>query len=149
MYPSGVRRSNEGDRAGRGGDDRADGEDREGDGLGETRGGDADEPGSSADEFDPMSAEPVVVPIEPTLDLHSFQPSEVEALVENYLIEARRAGFTEVRIIHGRGIGVQREIVRAVLARTSFVVSFGDAPPPLGGWGATIATLLTDPRDPR
>ena len=110
---------------------------------------DPDDPESRSDDYDPMSTEPVVVPIEPTLDLHSFQPSEVEALVENYLTEAQRAGFTEIRIIHGRGIGVQREIVRAVLGRTSFVVSFGDAPPAYGGWGATIATLLSVAGDRR
>lgn len=133
-----------------GGEDerQANGEGSDGNDAAQPRSDDADLAPSSTD-FDPISAEPVVVPIESTLDLHSFQPSEVEALVENYLIEAQRAGFTEVRIIHGRGIGVQREIVRAVLARTSFVISFGDAPPAFGGWGATIATLLIDPRDPR
>ena len=84
---------------------------------------------------------PVRLPIESVLDLHSFLPREVESVVEEYLIEALAAGFTEVRIIHGRGIGTQREIVRAVLARTSFVVDFGDAPPEAGGWGATLAVL--------
>ena len=86
--------------------------------------------------------EPVRVPIESVLDLHSFLPQEVESVVEEYLAQAHQAGFEEVRIIHGRGIGVQREIVRAVLARTSFVVSFSDAPPEGGGWGATSARLL-------
>jgi len=57
------------------------------------------------------------------------------------LIEARSAGFQAIRIVHGRGIGVQREIVRAVLRRTAFVVDFGDAPAEAGGWGATVATL--------
>ena len=89
----------------------------------------------------PPDGEPVVLPIEPVLDLHSFQPSEVESVLEEYLLEALRAGFSEVRIIHGRGIGVQREIVRAVLSRTSFVVSFRDARPESGGWGATVASL--------
>jgi len=62
-------------------------------------------------------------------------------VVEEYLAEAHRAGFKALRIIHGRGIGVQREVVRKVLAATSFVVSFGDAPSEAGGWGATIVTL--------
>ena len=92
-------------------------------------------------EGDPAEDEPVRLPIEPVLDLHSFQPREVESVVEEYLEQARLAGFEEIRIIHGRGIGQQREIVRAVLARTSFVVSFRDAPPERGGWGATIAWL--------
>jgi dsDNA-specific endonuclease/ATPase MutS2 len=65
----------------------------------------------------------------------------VEAVVEEYLIEARAAGLKALRIIHGRGIGIQREIVRKVLARMPFVVSFGDAPAEAGGWGATLVTL--------
>jgi dsDNA-specific endonuclease/ATPase MutS2 len=64
--------------------------------------------------------------------------------VEEYLIEAHRIGYRALRIIHGRGIGAQREIVRAVLSRTSFVTEFRDAPAEAGGWGATIVTL----RDP-
>ena len=90
-----------------------------------------------------MSAddEPVRIPITDVFDLHSVQPKEVEAVVEAYLEEAQRLGFKAVRIIHGRGIGVQRQIVRAVLARTPFVAAYGDAPPEAGGWGATIVTL--------
>jgi len=56
-------------------------------------------------------------------------------------MEAQRMGFKALRIIHGRGIGVQREMVRAVLARTDFVLEFRDAPAEAGGWGATIVTL--------
>ena len=85
--------------------------------------------------------EPVRVPITEVFDLHTFQPKEVEAAVEAYLDEAHRLGIKSLRVIHGRGIGVQREIVRAVLARTPFVCSFQDAPPELGGWGATVVTL--------
>jgi dsDNA-specific endonuclease/ATPase MutS2 len=85
--------------------------------------------------------EPVRIPITDVFDLHSVQPKEVESVVEAYLEEARRAGLKALRIIHGRGIGVQREIVRAVLARTPFVASYGDAPPQAGGWGATVVTL--------
>lgn len=85
--------------------------------------------------------EPVRVPITDVFDLHTVRPKEVEAVVEAYLEEAHRLGLEAVRIIHGRGIGVQREIVRAVLARSHFVTSYGDAPPEAGGWGATVVTL--------
>jgi dsDNA-specific endonuclease/ATPase MutS2 len=93
-----------------------------------------------ADDFaDP--GEPVRIPITDVFDLHSVPPRDVQGVVEAYLDEAQRLGFRAIRIIHGRGIGVQREIVRAVLARTSFVLAYGDAPLEAGGWGATIATL--------
>ncbi len=85
--------------------------------------------------------EPVRIPVTDVFDLHSVQPKEVKEVVEAYLEEANRLGLKSLRIIHGRGIGVQREIVRAVLARTPFVVSFGDAPPEAGGWGATVVRL--------
>jgi dsDNA-specific endonuclease/ATPase MutS2 len=85
--------------------------------------------------------EPIRIPITDVFDLHTVQPKEVAAVVEAYLEEAQRLGFKSVRIIHGRGIGVQREIVRAVLARTPQVIAFGDAPPEAGGWGATVARL--------
>jgi len=85
--------------------------------------------------------EPVEVPIEDALDLHSFGPRDVASVVEEYLSAAHERGFREVRIIHGRGIGVQRSIVRAVLSRHLLVVSFADAPPDRGGWGATIVRL--------
>ncbi len=85
--------------------------------------------------------EPVQVPIEDALDLHSFGPRDVASVVEEYLRAAHERGFREVRIIHGRGIGVQRSIVRAVLSRHLLVVSFADAPPERGGWGATLVRL--------
>lgn len=85
--------------------------------------------------------EPIRIPITDVFDLHSVQPKEVEAVVEAYLEEARSMGLKNIRIIHGRGIGVQRRIVRAVLARMAFVLSYGDAPEQAGGWGATIVTL--------
>ena len=85
--------------------------------------------------------EPVRIPITDVFDLHSVQPREVAAVVEAYLEEADRLGLKTLRIIHGRGIGVQRRIVRSVLARTPFVTAFGDAPPELGGWGATVVRL--------
>ena len=85
--------------------------------------------------------DPVRIPITDVFDLHSVAPRDVEAVVEEYLTEANRLGLKALRIIHGRGIGVQREIVRKVLERTAFVASFGDAPAEAGGWGATIVTL--------
>ena len=85
--------------------------------------------------------EPVRIPITDILDLHSVPPRDVELVVEEYLYEAHRIGLKALRIIHGRGIGVQRETVRKVLARNEFVASFGDAPAEAGGWGATIVTL--------
>ena len=88
-----------------------------------------------------MEDEPVEIPIEDTLDLHPFRPNEIRDVTREYLEEARRRGFRQVRLIHGRGIGVQREIVRSVLARTEFVAEFRDAPQEAGGWGATLVTL--------
>jgi hypothetical protein len=99
---------------------------------------DVDDDGT--DPFDPFP-EPVRLEINDVFDLHSIPPREVRAVVEEYLREARRKGFRSVRIIHGKGVGVQRETVRSVLARTPFVEHFADAPPEAGGWGATIAHL--------
>lgn len=81
------------------------------------------------------------LPIEDYLDLHAFRPQDVRSVVEAYIEAAREAGFLEVRLIHGRGIGVQRETVRAALARHPEVESFANAPPERGGWGATVARL--------
>src|SRR6202167_3535686 len=83
----------------------------------------------------------IPIPVPHVFDLHSVPPPDVKGVVEEYLLEARRLGFKALRIIHGRGIGTQREMVRAVLNRTPFVVDFRDAPPEAGGWGATIVTL--------
>jgi dsDNA-specific endonuclease/ATPase MutS2 len=85
--------------------------------------------------------EPLRIPIEDVFDLHAVPPRDVKAVVEAYLEEAYSLGMRHVRIIHGRGIGVQRETIRKVLDRTPFVVEFHDAPLEAGGWGATIATL--------
>ncbi len=84
----------------------------------------------------------VAIPIEDSLDLHAFEPREVAAVVASYLEAAIEAGFPEVRLIHGRGIGVQREIVRSVLSRHPGVAGFEDAPPSRGGWGATVVRLV-------
>ena len=88
-----------------------------------------------------MDEEPIRIPVTDVFDLHSVPPRDVEPIVEEYLEEAHRLGFKALRIIHGRGIGVQREMVRSILARTPFVESFGDAPGEAGGWGATVITL--------
>lgn len=74
-------------------------------------------------------------------DLHSVPPRDVKEVVEAYLEAAWEKGLTELRIIHGKGIGVQREAVRKVLERTAFVASFRTAPEDAGGWGATLVTL--------
>ncbi len=83
----------------------------------------------------------VNLPIEDAIDLHAFAPRDVKDVVASYLEAARESGFREVRIIHGRGIGSQREMVRALLSRHPQVASFADAPPDRGGWGATIVFL--------
>ena len=97
-----------------------------------------DQPGEK-DEFDPE--QPVEIPVEDCIDLHSFPPRDVPDVVDAYLEEASKKGFTEVRLIHGRGIGVQRDRVQKLLARHPLVSGFHDAPPDRGGWGATIAYL--------
>jgi hypothetical protein len=83
--------------------------------------------------------EPVRLEITDVFDLHSFAPRDVERVVVEYLEEARRAGFRSVRIIHGKGRGVQRRLVQDILARTPFIRDWTDAPPQSGGWGATVA----------
>ncbi len=93
------------------------------------------------DDFTHPNEDVFRIPIEDVLDLHSVSPRDVKGVVEEYLIEAQKAGFRALRIIHGRGIGVHREIVRAVLAKSDAVVTFGDAPAEAGGWGATVVTL--------
>lgn len=90
-----------------------------------------------ADQFE----EPFEIEITDSLDLHAFHPRDIKAVVEEYLKEAYNKRFPIVRIIHGKGVGVQREIVRKVLAETDFVESFKNAPEFSGSWGATIAKL--------
>jgi dsDNA-specific endonuclease/ATPase MutS2 len=88
---------------------------------------------------------PVPLPVEDALDLHPFRPDETAAAVAEYVAVAAARGFREVRLIHGRGIGVQRTIVRRALERSKHVVSFADATPDRGGWGATVAVLRREP----
>jgi len=99
--------------------------------------GDTEPPlGPDEDPFD----QPVRMEIGDVIDLHSIPPKQIKEIVEEYLLQARERGFGVVRIIHGKGIGVQRESVRAILSRTEFVTGFYDAP---GNLGATIAELKT------
>ena len=85
--------------------------------------------------------EPVPLPIDGTLDLHAFHPSDVKSLVPDYLEECRREGILHVRIIHGKGIGNLRRTVHAALDRLEFVVSYRLAGEDGGSWGATLVTL--------
>jgi len=85
--------------------------------------------------------DPVNLPIEDFIDLHPFAPRDIPDVVASYLDAAREAGFTEVRIIHGRGKGVQKERVRQVLTKSDLVESFAEATPERGGWGATVVRL--------
>ena len=85
--------------------------------------------------------EPVEIEITDIFDLHTISPRDVKRVVEEYLQLAHEKGYKGVRIIHGKGIGVQREMVRSILARTSFVSDWTDAPPEAGGLGATIVRL--------
>ena len=93
------------------------------------------------EEEDFPGLEPVELPITDVLDLHSFRPPEVPDVVRDYLDAAHEAGFRALRIVHGKGIGVQRQTVRTLLSRDPRVMEFGDAPLEAGGWGATWVKL--------
>ena len=81
------------------------------------------------------------VPIEDFIDLHTFQPREIRTVIEEYLYQAIKRGFREVRLIHGRGIGVQREIVHSMLKEHLAVISFRDA----ADRGSTYVLLRSGP----
>jgi DNA-nicking Smr family endonuclease len=83
----------------------------------------------------------IQISIEDWIDLHTFSPKEISYLLEDYLTECQKKGFVEVRIIHGKGKGVQRSIVHSFLKKSPLVESFRDAPLEAGSWGATIAIL--------
>ena len=97
----------------------------------------------SLDPYDPFP-DIVTIEFQDVMDLHSIPPKQVRAVVEDYLEEARRRRVQFIRFIHGKGIGVQREMIRSILERTTFVTEFHDAPAEAGGWGATIAILAVD-----
>lgn len=103
--------------------------------------------GARPDDPDEDTTPPAVLPIEDSIDLHGFSPRDIPSVVESYLEAAAAKGLREVRLIHGRGIGVQRARVQRLLRNSSYVVEFQDAPPTRGGWGATIVWLrpLLDP----
>lgn len=90
---------------------------------------------------DEQEPDDVTLPTEDAIDLHAFAPRDVADVVASYLEAVVAAGFREVRIIHGRGIGAQRDTVRSVLSRHPRVAAFADAPPDRGGWGATVVLL--------
>ena len=100
------------------------------------------EPDESSDAESPFQ-DPVVLPIEDSIDLHPFAPKDIPSVVEEYIAQCVDAGIYEVRIVHGRGSGVQRKIVQSLLAKHPQVASFKDAPVEAGGWGATVAVLKT------
>ena len=83
----------------------------------------------------------VRIPIEDWIDLHTFSPKEIPSLLEEYLLECQEKGFKEVRIIHGKGKGIQRSIVHSFLKKSPLIESFKMAPNEEGSWGATIAFL--------
>lgn len=92
---------------------------------------------------DPFS-EPVELEITDVFDLHAIPPKQVKAVVEEYLLQAQARRFPVIRLIHGKGLGVQRELVRTILSRTPFVHEYHDAPD-ASSWGATIAYLQAEP----
>jgi dsDNA-specific endonuclease/ATPase MutS2 len=89
----------------------------------------------------PMADAPILIPVEDSIDLHTFSPRDVLSVVEEYLEEAAAHGYREVRLIHGKGTGTQRAAVRSFLSRHNRVAFFSDAPPEAGGWGATRVVL--------
>ncbi len=87
----------------------------------------------------------IILPIEDSIDLHPFAPRDIPSVVESYIEAAQEAGFGEVRVVHGRGKGFQKERVRQVLSKSPLVEGYEEATPDRGGWGATIVKLT--PRD--
>jgi DNA-nicking Smr family endonuclease len=87
--------------------------------------------------------DPVKISIEDVLDLHAFRPSDIPNLLEDYLQECIRRGYRSVRIIHGKGKGIQKRRVRKLLEKNPQVTALQEAPAEAGGWGATIVFLKT------
>jgi DNA-nicking Smr family endonuclease len=89
--------------------------------------------------------DPIKIPIEDTLDLHTFQPKELPDLLVDYFEACADAGIFSVRIIHGKGHGILKKRVQSLLKKNPLVESFTDAPPEAGGWGATLVELRKEP----
>jgi DNA-nicking Smr family endonuclease len=85
--------------------------------------------------------EPVAIPIDGVLDLHTFNPREISSLLNDYISACRAEGVFHLRIIHGKGKGIQKARVHSILSRNTWVKSFADAPVDAGGWGATLVEL--------
>jgi dsDNA-specific endonuclease/ATPase MutS2 len=92
-------------------------------------------------ETEPPFDDPVILPLEDSIDLHPFRPKDIASVVEEYLQQCIEAKIPQVRIIHGKGGGVQRNIVRSILEKHTRVASFHDAAAEAGGWGATVVVL--------
>ncbi len=86
--------------------------------------------------------DPIELPIDGVLDLHTFSPKDVKDLVPEYIGECLRRGITEIRIIHGKGTGTLKATVHAVLKKDPRVAGFKDAVIEAGGWGATVVRLI-------
>ena len=101
---------------------------------------DDEDDGGEGDDDAPVP-ESIEIPIDGTLDLHTFSPRELGELVPDYLAECRARGILEVRIVHGKGTGALRRSVHAILGRLPEVESFALADERGGSWGATLVTL--------
>ena len=88
---------------------------------------------------------PIIMPIEDTLDLHTFRPKEIADLLDDYLTECTKAGILSVRIIHGKGQGFLKKRVGKILTHHPLVIRYREAPPEAGGWGATLVDLRPAP----
>jgi dsDNA-specific endonuclease/ATPase MutS2 len=99
------------------------------------------EDATDIDPYNPFP-DPVEIEITDVIDLHTIPPRDVKAVVEEYLFQSHQRGFRIVRIIHGKGIGVQKKMVYSILERTSFVQDWTDAPPEAGGFGATVVRMM-------
>ena len=101
---------------------------------------------TTGDNPDETQREPIDLPINGELDLHTFRPREIKSLIPDYLKACRERGILQVRIIHGKGIGQLRQTVHAILAKHPDVISYSLASEHFGGWGATIANLRPLPK---
>ena len=92
--------------------------------------------------------DPIRIPIEDVLDLHTFRPQDIADLLDEYFSECIKAGIPAVRVIHGKGKGIQKRQVHKILRKHPLVQTFSDAPPEAGGWGATLVQLRQPSPEP-